>query len=522
MNAIAMAKTSTKGGFHLFWGGTISSLISALGVIILANLLTPSEYGLYSIAFYPATLVALFRDWGINSAMVKYIAQYKNEGNMDGVRRVLVCGLIFEFLSGAILSLVVFLFADFFSIWIFNRPELGHSIRIASFTIFFGGLLAASLSVFMGHERMKFNSFTMIFQSFAKSFVSPLLVFWGLGTLGAVLGTTVSFVIAGGVGLAFLFVSFGKYLRASENSRLEGLRTFRIMWKYGFPLSLASIFAGFLAQFFNFMMASYCSDVLIGNYQIAINFSIILAFFSGPISTVLFPAFSKLDSTTGSETLKTVFRFSVKYTAFILVPITSVLMVLSYPLVNTLFGGRYTYAPLFLVLYSIGSLLAGLGSISVNNFINGQGATTVTLKLTLVTLIVGTPLAFVLIPEFKIVGVIVGSLLAGIPSFLLGLWWIKKRYSITVDWISSLKIFTSSGLAVAVAYILLFTLTGIQEWVRLLAGAVIFFCVYFTSAAFLRALDSTDLRNLKEMASELGPISKVVIVTLNIIGRILK
>jgi O-antigen/teichoic acid export membrane protein len=520
MDAIMMAKTSTKGSFHLFWGVAASSLISALGVIVLANLLTPSEYGLYSIAFYLPTLVALFRDWGMNFSMVKYIAQYKKEDNIDGVRAVLVYGLVFEIISGAILSLIVFLSADFLSTSIFNRPELGSLMRIASLTIFFGGVSAASLSVFMGHERMGFNSVIMVFQSVARSLVSPLLVFLGFRTFGAVWGTTVSIIVAAVVGVTVIFVSFSRHLRPYGKANMGGLTTLRVLWKFGFPLSLASILGGFLAQFFSFMMAIYSSNVLIGNYQVAINFSVILAFFSGPISAVLFPAFSKLNSADESETLKTVFRFSVKYTAFILVPVTAALMTLSYPLVNTLFSGKYEYAPFFLVLYSISSLLAGFGSISVNNFINGQGATTVTLKLTLSTLIVGIPAALVFIPAFQITGVIIGSLLAGIPNLVLGLWWIKKHFSVSVDWPSSLKIFASSGLAVAATSFFLFAPFGTEEWVRLLGGAVIFSLVYFGSAASLRTLSTTDLHHLKDMASELGPISKLVIAALNTMGKV--
>ena len=60
MDAIMMAKKSTRGSFHLFCGVAASSLISALVANLFANLLSPSEYILYSIAFYRPTLVALF------------------------------------------------------------------------------------------------------------------------------------------------------------------------------------------------------------------------------------------------------------------------------------------------------------------------------------------------------------------------------------------------------------------------------------------------------------------------------
>ena len=37
--AAAMAKVSAKGGFYLFWGIIVSTVISAVGVIVLARVL---------------------------------------------------------------------------------------------------------------------------------------------------------------------------------------------------------------------------------------------------------------------------------------------------------------------------------------------------------------------------------------------------------------------------------------------------------------------------------------------------
>lgn len=68
--AIKMARVSAKGGFNLFWGLTISTIISAIGVIIIARLLSPPEYGLVAIAMMTPGLVTLFRDRGVNSAIL--------------------------------------------------------------------------------------------------------------------------------------------------------------------------------------------------------------------------------------------------------------------------------------------------------------------------------------------------------------------------------------------------------------------------------------------------------------------
>jgi O-antigen/teichoic acid export membrane protein len=70
--ATEIGRVSAKGGFHLLWGLVLSSIISAVGAIFTARILGPDNYGLYTIALAAPNLIATFRDWGINTAIVKY------------------------------------------------------------------------------------------------------------------------------------------------------------------------------------------------------------------------------------------------------------------------------------------------------------------------------------------------------------------------------------------------------------------------------------------------------------------
>jgi O-antigen/teichoic acid export membrane protein len=59
--AAEMGRVSAKGGFQVFWGLAASSIISAVGVILVARLLSPSEYGLVTIALTAPNLIAIAR-----------------------------------------------------------------------------------------------------------------------------------------------------------------------------------------------------------------------------------------------------------------------------------------------------------------------------------------------------------------------------------------------------------------------------------------------------------------------------
>jgi len=517
--AIKVAKISARGGFHLFLGVALSSVISALGIIFLVRLLTPTQYGLYAIALMPPALIGLFRDWGINFAMIKHLAQYKSENRTADVKRVLASGLLFESVLGTVLSITCFFLASFLAINVFHRPELQPLIGIASITILAGALFTAAQSAFTGFERMELNSLTMITQSSFKSSLAPILVFFGYGTLGAVLGHTTAFLISGIIGISIIYIIFHKKLHGESNDKTHLTTTFKTMFRYGLPLSISTILAGLLVQFYNFMMAIYCTDFMIGNYQAAVRFTVLITFFTTPIATVLFPAFSKLNPEKEMETLRTIFQYSIKYASLLTIPATAAIMVLSTPLVFTLFGERYTHAPLFLTLYGISFLYTALGNLSLGNFLNGQGKTMVTMRLTLITLASGLPLSFLLIPRFGITGLIITILVSRVPSLAIGLWWVRKHFGVTVDWWSSTKILAASATAAIITQLTLSQLHTF-EWVSLIVGGTIFLISYLIATPLTRAVNTDDIKNLRQMLSELGPLSHLFNLPLNLIEKL--
>ena len=103
------------------------------------------------------------------------------------------------------------------------------------------------------------------------------------------------------------------------SNKLEIKAYIKTMVKYGAPLSISAIIGGFLTQYYAFLLPIFNTkdNVMIGNYGIAINFVVLIGFFSTPITTMLFPAFSKLNSQKDKETIKNVFQSSIKYASLL-------------------------------------------------------------------------------------------------------------------------------------------------------------------------------------------------------------
>jgi len=316
-------------------------------------------------------------------------------------------------------------------------------------------------------------------------------------------------------------VVFYKNLHEKSHYKPSLSTTFKKMIRYGLPLSISRILNGALTQFLNFMMAIYCTNLMIGNYQAAVGFVVLITFLTTPIATVLFPAFSKLNPEKEMKTLRTIFQSSVKYASLLTIPATTAIMVLSKPLLLILFGEEYTYAPLFLTLYAISYLYTALGNLSLENFLKGQGKTLITMKLTLITLAIGFPLSFLLIPRFGITGLIAITLVSGLPSLATGLWWAKKHSGVRVDWGSSAKILAASATAAVITHLTLYQLNS-YDWIDLVVGGTTFLFTYLITTPLIRAVTIGDINNLRQMFSELGPFSHLFGILLNLIEKLVK
>ncbi len=528
--AAEMAKVSVKGGFHLLWGLVVSTVISAVGTIYLANLLSPDNMGLYTLALAAPNLIGVFRDWGVNSAIIRYTAQFNSERKIIQVKKILTAGLLFEVVAGVVLTVISFFLSNLFAS-MYQLAAIAPLIQIASFTILINAFLTVAQSAFIGFERMELNSITLIVQSIVKALLIPALVILGLGVFGAVAGFTFAFLIAGVTATLLLWLFYKKLPTSTarpdplahlqSEAKKRGTTTdIRILLKYGLPLSAAAIISTFQTQFYTILMGIYVSTDLVGNYSLATTFVVLITFFATPVTTMLFPAFSKLDPQKDQESLKSVYQFSVKYAALLVVPMTMLVMSLSGPAISTLFGNKYASAPLFLALLAITYLFTAFGSLSAANLITGQGKTSFILKLTILTAAIGFPLAIVLTSQLGVTGIILTTLIAGLPSLIISLQWIKKNYKLTIDWASSAKILFSSAIAGASAYALQ-TQLSFSNLANLLIGVIVFAAVLLPSVLLTRTINQSDIENLRQMTSSLGPVNRILSPAINFVEKLL-
>jgi len=84
---------------------------------------------------------------------------------------------------------------------------------------------------------------------------------------------------------------------------------------------------------------------------------------------------------------------------------------------------------------------------------------------------------------------------------------------------SSAKILLAATLAAAITYTITSQLS-LPNWIELIIGATAFLITYTITAPLISAINKTDIQNPKETLKELGPLSYLFKLPLNIIEKL--
>jgi len=512
---VDIASQSAKGSFTLLVGDAVSTIVLALGSILIARFLGPEGYGVYSLAIAaPAIFISLI-GLGVDSAVVRFLAKFRSEEKPEYSLSFMKTAFTFRFITGLAVWLVCFLSSDILATYLLNRPDISFYIKLSSFLILFQAFFNLLYNISVGLDRYDIGTTAKIFMSIVKSSLAPLLVLIGLGVAGAVIGHVLGFAVAFIVSVLTIYLGPYRNLRkvVANNGGHEGgfIEDLNMMIGYGLPLYISSLILLLADQYRLILLAHNVSNFDIGNFQAAGNFASLLVVLSTPIATALFPAFSKLDL--ASSEIKKAFQYSVKYTGMLIAPASFFTIIMSRILVEIVYGHGYSTAPVFLSLYTVVFLYSVFGSIVLDNFFNGIGETRINLKATMIYISSFIPLSVVLTYFYSVVGLIISILVSYILKVLYGLFTAKRKLRTSIDINNSMRILIASG--VAALSILPFSFNQlIPSYVSLLIGGILYLIVYMTMLPIVKALQKTDvdiLRNLFQNQGMLKPVVELLV-----------
>jgi O-antigen/teichoic acid export membrane protein len=491
-----IAQKAARGGLFLFIGNTSSTIILAVGAIIVARLLGPFNYGLYTLAVAIPILLVALSDVGMSSALVRLPAKARSEGDLARANSLIKLGFLLKLAVSTFAFLICYAGSTVIATTVLKRPELAPFIQLAALMIVFQAIYDATNNAFIGQDLMQYSAATQIMQAILKGTLAPALVFIGWGITGAISGYLLALVAAGTTGASILFSRQARSLARTDTSK-----ELSALLGYGLPLYLASIFSVFLAQYQNIVLAHFANNVEIGNFAASWTFTTFMAILTYPVATAIFPMFSKMDPKNQKSDLVRGFVLAVKYTSLLMIPASVAVIVFSRDLVYLTFGRGYTLAPQYLALVSALYLLTPIGYMVLGSFLNGVADTGTVVKMSILTLAVYLPIGPALAWPWGPYGVLVAQILSNAASTIYGIRQTSMKYGALPDLRAGGRILIAALVAAvpAVALIQLhLTAVGV---VNLVAGGLLYLLAYLTLAPVMGAVDKFDVTNLRTILS---------------------
>ncbi len=517
-----IAEESARGSLSLFLGDFSSMIIMALGSILIARLLGPGGYGLYSLTLLTPALVTSLIELGMESSVVVFLSKSKSGNSSWGMPDIIKAAFTFRIITGMLLSVVCFFSSDLIATYIFGRVELKPMIQFSSLLITFQSLFNLTYYSFIGLGMSARSSMLKALMSVVKSVLSPLLVIVGLGAFGAVIGHTTGYIVAGAIGFAWLYFKFYRVLRGrKEVNNITSLKPIlNEMIKYGYPIYLSSLLLILTNQYQLLILARFSSDKSIGEFQAAVNLGSLLTVISTPIITSLLPAFSRLDVDVNIGQIREFFNKSLRYFSYLILPISIYMITMSQELISLIYGIKYKTAAYYLSLYLIIFLYSGIGRGIIDSLFNGLKKTFLTFKSYSINFIIIIITAPILTIIYGVVGLILSLLISNLSSTLYSVSLILKELSVKIDWKGQLKIYVSSVLPAFVLPMLrkLIPMTSL----RIILGLLLYSTLFFTIIPVLGGIERSDFDNIKNIFGRIKLIGKLVKLIIRYEGLIME
>jgi len=506
-------RQTAHGSLALLIGQVLSTLILAVSTIIVAGILGSAQYGEYSKVFVPIGIALLLQDPGITVALTRYVSMYQGQGDEQRRRDTILTGLTFNLATAIALSSILYIFATPIADAFLQQRELDNMLRIASFAVIGQALINATNAIFIGYMRTELQNLTLLIYSIIRGVTSSALVIIGFGLTGAVVGQTASYLIAGATALIITLT----LIKNRGSGAHPSWATLREQLKFGTPLYVSNLIGGSLSQIMSSLMVLYVTSSEIGNYGVALTFTVLISFLTSPIGITIYPLFSKLER--GSTYLEHAYRNAVKYSSLVAIPAALALIGLADPLIVTIYGDKYPTAAPYFAAYLLTVLTIGVGSSCQGSLLNSQGETRTNMWRNVLSLATGAPLALIFIPRFGILGLIASIIASAYPAIIYGHFIIKSKLGITFDRSSSLKIYVDSLAALAPTILILY-ITNIPPIIELALGALIYFASYLVMLKATHTLNEDDYQMFQSILGTTGPLSKPLLRLLSIYEKL--
>ena len=374
--------------------------------IILARLLSPSDYGLIGMLSIFISLSTIF----IESGFAKALIQKQDRTELD-----FSTTFLFNLGSAFIIYGIFYAIAPWIASF-YEAPQLSSLLRVLSLNIIIGSLNIVQRAKLM---------IAMNFKTLAK------VNFWGTLT-GGVLGIYMAYQgynvwalvgqsISSTATMAILFFYYTKWKPAF----LFSLQSFKTLFGFGSKLLITGTITTIFNNITIIAIGKLYKSNELGFYTRASQFTEMIAWtINDVLGNVTFPVLSELQKQ--RERMIEIYRKSLFYTSLVIFPIMILLAVLAKPLVIVLLTEKWLPSVPLIQILCFARMLTPLSAINMN-LLNAIGRSDLFMKADLSKLPIGLIILIITIP-MGVKTIVIGNLISTIICFFINTYYPQKIF----------------------------------------------------------------------------------------------
>lgn len=371
--------------------------VSFLVGIILARLLSPSDYGLMGMLTIFISISNIFIEGGFAKALI----QRKDCRDID---------FSTAFISNIGMSVFIYLILFISAPWIaafYHEPILIELTRVLALTIVIGSLNIVQRARLM--SRVDFKSLAKI--NLTSTLVSGIVAIF-MAYMGFGVWSLVGMSICSSLVLILVFPLYSKWRPSISFSKVS----FRYLFGFGSKLMFTGVVAVIVNNISLICIGRYYKTDQLGYYTRASHFSELISFtIFEVLGNVTFPVLSNLQNE--RERLVAVYRKSLFYTAMVIIPIMILCTLLAKQIVLILLTEKWLPCVILMQLLFLARIFTPLSAINMN-ILNAIGRSDLYMKLDFAKIPLDILILIITIP-IGVKAIVIGSLINSFICFFV-------------------------------------------------------------------------------------------------------
>jgi O-antigen/teichoic acid export membrane protein len=481
--AVSAAFSTVASGAAWVFGGRIVKILLLFGLqVLMARILGRTSYGGVVLAMMVISIVGTLSGLGINRGVTRKLPQYEDE--TPKARGVLRAGISVLLASRTLAGAMLFLAAPLLATRVFNDPDVTLLLRIGAISLpvtALGGIaLSSAKSLRDARPHVVVNQ---VVKPVVRTASVGILVI-SYGAVGAMIGD----LIAGIVGAIVALILAYRLLPFSIRGQVVNMRS--ELLRFSLPLMLSAGAGLIMGNTDTFLVGTFLASGAVGSYNVAFQLQEIGYFFFYPLSFLLPPVLTRLDTKNREETIRRTYQVTTKWMTLLTLPPFLAGFLFPEIVIGTTFGSEYIdattafrvllVAPLLsVVMGANGKSLVALGHNKSQMYVNGASA------------LLNLGLNLALIPRFGILGAALATTISLVFRDITFTAALYHWYSIVPVTPSLLKPVLGTVILAPLGYILFVSLFPVTL-ITVVAVGLLFFALYVPFVVWIGGIEQVD------------------------------